>query len=371
LALFKTKERVLGIDISASAVKLMELGRSGQRYKVEAMAIEPLEEGVMQNRNPSDLDAVSAAVKRALRTSGSRLRKAAVAVPTSSVITRTVPVPIEYDEDAIEANIQIDAPNYIPFPLEEIYLDFQLQGPSRASKSVQDVMLVASRQENVDLRQEVLQGAGIKPIIVDVEAYALENTTHLLLQQLQQQAKQGSEEGVKLNKAKDSGLVALVDIGTSITALYVIKDDRVIFTREQSFGSEQLTQAIADAYELPKDRAELAKRSGDLSEDYPTTILAPFQQSAVEQISQALQFFFSSDHYDIGHTNSVDSIVLVGGGAMVADLDRIITDLLGIPTVVGNPFMHMGNATRVNRHSLLRDAPLFAVACGLALRSFD
>jgi type IV pilus assembly protein PilM len=368
LALFKTKERVLGIDISASAVKLMELGRSGQRYKVEAMAIEPLAEGAMENRNPADLDAVSAAIKRALRASGSRLRKAAVAVPTSSVITRTVPVPIEYDEDAIEANIQLDAPNYIPFPLEEIYLDFQLQGPSRASKSVQDVMLVASRQENVDLRQEVLQGAGVKPIIVDVEAYALENTAHLMLQQL---AQQGGDESVTLNKSKGSGLVALVDIGTSITTLYVLKDDRIIFTREQSFGSEQLTRAIADAYELPKDRAELAKRSGDLSDDYPTTILAPFQQSAVEQISQALQFFFSADHYDIGQANSVDSIVLVGGGAMVADLDRIITDLLGIPTVVGNPFVHMGNATRVNRHSLLRDAPLFAVACGLALRSFD
>jgi type IV pilus assembly protein PilM len=201
-----------------------------------------------------------------------------------------------------------------------------------------------------------------------VEAYALENTAHLMMQQL---TKKGDAESGNLSKSQNEGLVALVDIGTAITTLYVLKEDRVIFTREQSFGSEQLTQAIADAYELPKDRAELAKRSGDLSEDYPTTILAPFQQSAVEQISQALQFFFSADHYGAGHYNSVDSIVLVGGGAMVADLDRIITDLLGVPTVVGNPFVHMGNATRVNRHSLLRDAPLFAVACGLALRSFD
>ena len=259
MALFKTKERVLGIDISASAVKLMELGRSGQRYKVEAMAIEPLEEGVMQNRNPSDLDAVSAAVKRALRTSGSRLRKAAVAVPTSSVITRTVPVPIEYDEDAIEANIQIDAPNYIPFALEEIYMDFQPQGPSKVSKSTQDVMLVASRQENVDLRRDVLQGANLKPVIVDVEAYALEIAFQLLQANMPHQEE---SEGVQLSKSAESDLVAVVDIGAAITTLYVLKEGKVIFTREQVFGCDQLTQAIADAYDLPKDRAAMRRIKG-------------------------------------------------------------------------------------------------------------
>lgn len=369
MALFKTTERVLGIDISVSAVKLMELGRSGHRYKVEAMAIEPLPEGAMENRNPADLDAVTDAVKRAVKTSGTRLKKAAVAVPTSSVITRTIPMPIEYDEDTIESSIQLDAPNYIPFALEEIYMDFQAQGPSKVSKNTQDVMLVASRQENVALRRDVLLGANLKPVIVDVEAYAMENTFQLLLENM---GKQEEGKGVQLAKQEGGGLMAVVDIGAAITTLYVLKECKVIFTREQTFGSEQLTQAIADAYELPKDRAELAKRSGgELSEDYPTTILAPFQQSAAEQISQALQFFFSADHYGAGSYNSVNSLFLTGGGAMVPGLDRTVADLLGVPTAVGNPFVHMGNASRVNRHSLLRDGPLFAVACGLALRSFD
>lgn len=367
MALFKTTERVLGIDISVSAVKLMELSRSGQRYKVEAMAIEPLPEGAMENRNPSDLDAIADALKRAVRTSGTRLKKTAVAVPTSNVITRTIPMPIEYDEDTIESSIQLDAPNYIPFALEEIYMDFQTQGPSKVSKSTQDVMLVASRQENVDLRRDVLQGANLKPLIVDVEAYALENTFQLLQESL---IKKEESDGVQLAKSTDGGLTALVDIGTSITSLYVLRNGKVIFTREQTFGSEQLTQTIADTYELTRDRAELAKRSGDLSEDYPTTILVPFQRSVAEQINQALQFFFSADHYGAGNYTSVGNIVLTGG-AMVAGLDRTVAELLGIPTQVGNPFVHMGNASRVNRHSLLRDGPLFAVACGLALRSFD
>ncbi len=368
MALFKQRDRVLGIDIGPSSVKLMELSRNGQRYKVEAMAIEPLPEGAMENRNPTALDEVGAALKSALKTSGTRLKKAAVAVPTSSVITRTIPMPAEFGEDEIEAHIQLDASQYIPFPLEEIYLDFQVvQKSSKVDANTQEVMIVASRKENVDLRKEVLQEAGLKTAIVDVEAYALENTVRFFSREF---LKQEENAQINLNKL-DGSLTALVDIGADITTLYVLRDDKVIFTREQAFGSEQLTTAIAEFYDLPKDRAELAKRSGDLSEDYPVNILSPFQQAAAEQIGQALQFFFSSDHYAGGRHSQLDRLTLTGGGAMIAGLDSVIAERLNIPAMIGNPFAQMSNMTRVNRHSLLRDAPLFGVACGLALRSFD
>lgn len=352
MALFQKKERFLGIDISPSAIKLMELSRSGQRYQVEATAIEPLPDGVMEDRNPTALDQVGAILKRALKSSGTSLRKAAVAVPTSSVITRTIPMPADYDEDQIELNIQVEAAQYIPFPLEEIHLDFQLLGVSKNSEGMQDVMIVASRRENVDLREESLNEAGLKTSVVDVEAYALENIYPFIL------GANGAENG--------ESLTAMLDIGSSITTLYVFQGDKVVFTREQSFGGDQLTQVIADTYNMTKEQAELAKRSGEVSEDYPAAVLEPFKQSVASQIDNALQFFFSSSHY-----NAVDKIVLIGGVAMIPGLDHVVSTQLTIPTVIGNPFEHMECAKRVNRRSLERDAPLYAVACGLALRSLD
>ncbi|HXH03327.1 MAG TPA: pilus assembly protein PilM [Candidatus Competibacteraceae bacterium] len=367
MSLFKRKERFLGIDISPSAIKLIELSRSGQRFQVEAVAIEALPEGAMADRNPNDPEQVASAIKRAIKSSGTRLKSAAVAVPTSSVITRTIPMPASFSEEEIETNLQIEAAQYIPFPLEEIYMDFQILGTSKADSTSQDVMLVASRKENVDLREECLKEAGLKPVVVDVEAYALENTFGLLgLVEEAASAPTKDGKGMRPGRTGHASATAVVDIGASITTLYVFQGERVIFTREQSFGGEQLTTAIADTYGLSRDKAELAKRSGEIAEDYPITILEPFRQSTAEQVGNALQFFFSSSHY-----NTVERIVLTGGGALVDGLDKAVAASLGIPTFVANPFEQMASAKGVNRRSLMRDAPLFAVACGLALRSFE
>ena len=352
MALLKKRDRHLGVDISPTAVKLVELNRSGHRLQVEAMAVEPLPEGSMEDQNPTDTEAVAAAIKRALKQSGSRLRQAAVAVPTSSVITRIIPMPLELGEEEIETNIQIEAAQYIPFPLEEIYLDFQVMGRSNTHKEMQDVMIVASRRENVDLREEVLSEAGLKAALVDVESYALENTFGQL--------------STSLPDYGQEARIALVDLGATVTALYVFQNGELIYNREQPFGGDQLTQAIVDTYELPRDRAELAKRSGELSEDYSSAVLAPYRRSAAEQIGHALQFFFSSSHH-----HDVDHILLVGGGALVDAIDQTVTQRLKVPTTIGNPYANMGISNRLSKRGLLKDAPLFAVACGLALRSFD
>lgn len=341
----------------------MELSRGGKRVQVESMAVEPLPEGAVEERNPTNLEQVGAVIKRALKTSGTRLKKAAVAVPTSGVITRTIPMPAEYGDDEIDASIQIEAAQYIPFPLEEIYLDFQVQGPSKAAANSQDVMIVATRRENVDLRQEALEEAGLQSILVDVEAYALEN----LFSQVSRFLFFSDTDDEATIASRISGIrTAVIDVGAAVTTLYIFQGESVVFTRELSVGCDQLTQTIADTYNLPKDRAELAKRSGELSEDYPSTVLEPFRQRVAEQIGSGLQFFFSSSNH-----NSVDSILLLGGGGMVAGLDKVIGRQLEIPTVVANPFENMASAKRVNRRSLLRDAPLFSVAYGLALRSMD
>jgi len=358
LALFKRKEPMLGIDISPSAVKVVELSRSGSRFRVEAFGIESLGEGMMEDRNPADPDAVGEVIKRVCRNAGTRNRRAAVAVPTSSVINRIVPLPVEFKESDIEANIAIEAAQYIPYPVEEVYLDFQARGRSSSSAEQQDVLLVATRKENVDLREEAIKAAGLTPTVVDVEAYALENMFRLVMDSLSHGG--GSEGGgLSLSKAHDS-LTALIDIGAVIANLYVLQEDQIIFSREQSFGCDLLTSRIADAYSLSRDQAERAKRTGQVSDDYAPLVLDPFKQMLAEQIGHALQFFFSADIFVAGHY-TVDNLVLVGGGAMLPGLDRVVADVLGITTLVANPFKNMGSATRVNSSALMRDAPLLAV----------
>lgn len=366
MALLTRKEPILGIDIGPSAVKLVELSRSGPRFRVEGFAIEPLNEGLMEDRNPADTDGVAEAVKRACRKAGARSRRAAVAVPTSSVITRTVPMPADFKEADVEANIAIEAAQYIPYPIEEVYLDFEARGLSPSSGEMQDVMLVATRKENVDTRDATLKDAGLTPAIVDVDVYALENAFRLLMDGL---PKTGNAEGGGATRERAS-LTALVDIGANLTNLYILQQDQVIFAREQRFGCDQLTVRIAEAYGLPREQAEQAKRSGMVNDDYPATVLEPFKQMLAEQIGHGLQFFFSSDQYVSGRYN-VDTIVLSGGGAAILGLDRVVADVLSIATVVANPFKNMGSAAKVNTNALLRDAPLLMIACGLALRSFD
>ncbi len=350
--LFKKRNNLLGIDISNSSVKVLELSRSGHRYNVEARAVEPLPVGAVTDNNVSDPEEVGAAIRRAVNASGSSLKSAAVAVATSAVITRTVPMPADRTEDEIESEIRLEAPKYIPYPLDEVYLDFEIRGVSDSNPDTLDVTIVASRRENVELRQESLESAGIHARIVDVEAYALENAFGVMA---------ASHDTIRLEDR-----VAVMDIGTNLTTLTVIQDGSTIYTRDQTFGCEQLTSAIAEAYGLSREEAEVARRSGDLPEDYVPNILVPFQQSALDQINHSLQFFTSASHY-----SSVDTLVLLGGGSMLPGMAEFVAENTGIPTVLGNPFENMSSSRRVNRNSLIDEAPLFSVACGLALRSFD
>ncbi len=350
--LFKKRNNMLGIDISSSSVKVLELSRSGQRFSVEARAVEPLPVGAITDNNITDPEEVGSAIRRAVNASGSSLKVAAVAVPTSAVITRTVPMPADRTEDEIETEIRLEAPKYIPYPLDEVYLDFEIRGVSEANPDTLDVSIVASRRENVEIRQEALESAGIEARIVDVEAYALENAFGVIA---------GENDSVRLEDR-----VAIIDIGTSLTTLTVVQDGNTIYTREQLFGGKQLTDEIMRRYGLPLEEAGLAKKQGGLPDDYEPEVLEPFKDAVVQQVARSLQFFFSSSEY-----NDVDHIILAGGVSSMEGLSELVQEKLGTPASVANPFAEMAISSRVNAVALSSDAPAMMIACGLALRSFD
>jgi type IV pilus assembly protein PilM len=346
------KPNILGLDISSTSVKLLELAQDGDKYRVQSLAVEPLPDDAVADKNIQDVEAVGETIRKAVKRSGTKLKNAAVAVAGSAVITKVIPMPAGLSDSELEAQIEMEADQYIPYPLEEINLDFEIIGESEHNPETVDVLLAASRSENIELRSAALAIGGLTPKVVDVEAYTIENSSKLIMHQL--------------DEPRDDSIIALIDIGATMTSLNVVENNRLIYTREQSFGGKQLTEEIMRRYGLAYDEAGRLKKDGGLPDNYIQEVLEPFKETIAQQVSRFLQFFYTS-----GHHNSVDLIALAGGCASIPGIDELVESQLDTPTVIANPFAEMSLASKVNPQSLSNDAPSLMIACGLAMRSFD
>ncbi len=353
LGLFKKKANtLLGIDISSTSVKLIELSRSGGRYKVEAYAVEPLPPNAIVEKNIAELEVVGQVIARVVTKARTSVKHAAVAVAGSAVITKIIEMEAGLSEEELENQIKIEADQYIPYPLEEVAIDFEVQGVTARSADRVNVLLAACRKENVEVREAALALAGLSAKVVEIEAYSLERAYGLLAEQL------GSGE--------EDLTVAIVDIGATMMTLSVLHNGQTIYTREQLFGGKQLTDEIQRRYGLSTEEADLAKKQGGLPDDYETEVLNPFKEAVAQQVSRSLQFFFAAGQY-----SDVDYILLAGGTASIVGLDQLVQQKIGTSTLVANPFANMTLSNKVNAGALASDAPSLMMACGLAMRSFD
>ncbi len=351
--LFKNKSKVLlGLDISSTSVKLLELSRANDRYRVESYAVEPLPPNAVVEKNISDVEGVGEAIRRVLSRSKCSSRMAAVAVAGSAVITKTIEMDASLSDDEMENQITVEADQYIPYPLDEVAIDFEVQGLSEQNPDQVEVLLAACRKENVEMREAALDLGNLKPAVVDIEAHAMKRAFELLKPQL------GSNP--------EDLVVAIIDVGATMTTLSVLAEDKSIYTREQLFGGKQLTEEIQRRYSLSFEEAGLAKKQGGLPDDYQEEVLEPFKEAVLQQVTRSLQFFFSSSQYD-----DVDYIVLAGGTSSIDGLAGMIETKLGTPTIVANPFVDMSLSSRVDADALANDAPAMMISCGLAMRSFD
>ena len=350
---FKKKSTpLLGIDISATAIKLLELSRSGSRYRVESYAVEPLPANSVVEKTITDIEAVGEAIARAVKKSGTRTRHAAAAVAGSSVITKIISMPNNLSDDEMENQIQVEADQYIPFPLEEVAMDFEVIGPSEDNPDQVDVLLAASRGDNVDSCVGVLELAGLTAKVIDVEAFAIENTINMMAMDL-------------FNGAVDK-VIAVADVGSAITTFSVMENMKTIYSREQTFGGGQLTEDIQRRYGLSYEEAGQAKRQGGLPDNYVPEVLEPFKESMAQQISRAQQFFYSSSQI-----SNIDHLILAGGCASISGIAELMETKIGVPTIIANPFANMAVSSRIPTQQLSNDAPAMMIACGLALRGFD
>ncbi len=341
--------QVLGIDISSTTVKLLELSREGDRYRVESYAVAPLPPEAVVEKNVNQVETVGTLISDLVVRSKTRAKQAVAAVSGSAVIIKTIAMPAGLSEEDLEAQLTVEADQYIPYPLEEVALDFEELGPVPGREDQVNILLAACRQENIESRVDALEVAGLTPAIMDVEVFAMERALALLQTQM---------------PASGPQTIAMVDIGASMTTLSVFADGESVYTREQLFGGKQLTDEIMNRYDLSFEEAGRAKKQGGLPEDYEREVLEPFREAVVQQVSRSLQFFFSSSEY-----TQLDAIVLCGGVSAIEGLSNLIEERLNTPTIVANPFADMSVGPRVNAQALAKDAPAMMVACGLAMRS--
>ena len=343
---------MMGLDISSSSVKMVELSqdKSG-KLVLEHCAILPLERGWITDGNIEKFDEVADAVRKLIKKSGSKTKNVAMALPPSAVITKKIILPGGLSDQELEMQVEAEANQYIPFPLDEVSLDFCIVGPSNNSAGDIEILIAASRREKVQDIQGLAEAAGLKPVIVDVESYASRLATGRLIENL---PKQGLDS-----------IVALFEVGALTTSMQVIRNDEILYERDQAFGGAQLTQLIVRQYGFSLEEAESKKRNGELPDDYEITVLRPFLDSMVQEVGRALQFFFTSTPH-----NRVDYVMLAGGSAALPGLTAAVTQHTTFACSVVNPFdgMEMGSSIRLKK--MAREAPSYLTSCGLALRRF-
>ena len=349
----RSNKALIGLDITTSSVKLIELSRHGDTYRVEAYAAEATPLNSVNEKAIVDAQVVGEAVRRAVKRSGTKTRDAAVAISGDAAITKVIQMPSTFSGSELEGQVELQADQYIPFPMEEVSYDFEVIGPTHSDPDMIDVLLVATRTENVEQRQAAVEAAGLKAAIVDVEAFAVENACRLLRHQMPNQG-----EGHN---------IAVMDFGASSTTFSVLRDLKVMYTRDFAFGGQQLTEEIMRTYGLTLEEAGRAKKEGGLPSNYEPEILEPFIDDMTQQVSRSLQFFLASGT----NRQQPEQLLVCGGCANIPGVADVIASRVGIPTEIGNPLGMMKISSKARSQGVMKDATALLTACGLALRSFD
>jgi type IV pilus assembly protein PilM len=341
------------LDITTSSIKLIELTTAGGQYRVEAYAAEPTPANSMNEKTLVDPQAVGEAIRRAVKRSGATSAEVAIAISGDAAITKVIQMPRGMRDSDLEAQVEMQADQYIPFPMDEVSYDFEVLGPSEKDNDSIDVLLVASRTDNVEQRRAAVAAAGLNARIVDVEAFALENACKLMTHQM-----------------PDGGIdrtIAVADFGASNTTFSVLRNLKIVYTRDFAFGGQQLTEEIMRTYGLTMEEAGRAKKEGGLPGNFQAEVLDPFIDDMTQQVSRSLQFYLASG----SGREQPEKILICGGCGNVAGVADVIQSRVGITAEKGDPLGQMKLSSRARAQAVQRDATALLTACGLALRSFD
>jgi len=339
---------MLGLDIGSSAVKLVELSRHHQSYRIEAWAVEPVPAGAIQDKSVQDITAVAASIRRAVTSSGTRLHQVVAAVGGGTAMTKVITMPTGLSDLEMEEQIALEASQSISYPLDEVNLDFEVMGPTSAGDRM-EVLLAASRSDQVDKHAMAVEMAGLDLRVLDIEAYALENAYPVYAPQL-------PDHGNRRH-------IAVVDIGHGVTTINVLLDGQGIYQQTQVFGCGQLMESLRQEAGMEAAQALRYLRQGGLEPRLQETILLPFRDSVVRHVHRQVQLFQSSTQ-----AATLDHILLSGGGALLPEVAEGIAAQTGITAAPVELLRPLEFASQLNSVALQRLAPTLLVALGLAIR---
>ena len=348
----KKAPMMVGIDIGSHSIKAVLLGQDADGYTLEAIAVEAMPRGAVIDREIQDIEAVGKILSKVRKKIAAKVNQASAAVSGQTVITKVIYMDVNLTEEELANQIEIEADSLIPYPLDEVSLDFETLDVNESDPSKVNVLLSAARTESVEARVSALESGGFQTKVIDIESYAVSRSYDLCLPLLPSDA----EEKV----------VALVDIGATMMLFSATDKGQHIYSRDQLFGGEQYTRSIVSYYNKSFEEAELAKISKDLPPNYTFEVLAPFHTMLVQQVRRAIQMFLTSSG-----KSKVDYLVVSGGTAMVEGLQTLLSDELGVHTVIAQPFKEMMIAESVDKNLLASVEPQLMVAAGLAMRSFS
>lgn len=343
---------LLGLDIGSASARLVELGldKTGQLV-LQRCAELPLGKGWTVCGSVERFDELADAVRRLLKASGSKTKNVAMALPPTAVITKKVKIRGGMSDRDLALQVQIEANQYIPFPMDETNLDFCIAGPCADSPNDIDVLIAASRREKVQDIQGLAEAAGLKPQILDIASYASRLALDRLIKNLPNQGR--------------GSMVALFELGAFESSLQVVCDDDVLYDRDQTFSGEQLTQMITQEFGLSLEMAEVKKLSNETLPGYEARVLHPFIDELGQKINKSLEGFFNGTVH-----NHMDYVMLAGDCAALAGLPAAVTKHTAFPCLLVNPFEGMAISEQALEGSGPQMASAYLTACGLALRRF-
>lgn len=348
--LSKQEKGWVGIDIGSSSIKMVALSKRGGTLRLDSYAIVPLPASAVIDNSIQDIGQVSEAIEKGVKLCGGGLSTCVAAVPSSAVIAKNVQLSNAFSEFELEDQVKLEADRFIPYPLNEIALDFEVLGPVEGSPGLNEILLVACRRDDVEMREDAINSSGVKCEVVDVDRFATERVASLL---------------DSVDEVGDQ-LIGMVDIGAATLTLNVFKDGKIVYDREQAFGGNDLSNVIHQQSGLEAGEVEHLLRSGELSDDLKQSVVLPFRSTVSQQVSRALQFFYSS-----GPHNELSKLYILGGTATIEGLAEQMEAEVGVTVDIANPFTNMSVDPKINASRLSQDAPTLVKACGLALRSFE
>lgn len=348
-ALFKKKlPPIVGLDIGTRQIKAVLLEQEGDGYIVQSFACETINKPAFSEREIKDYEAVSLALKRVKNTLRSKVKHVAIAVAGTSVISKIVYMDPEQNDFELESQIEIEADSLIPYPLEEVYLDFEEMGPSETHVGKVNVLLTAAHKDMVDGRITLVREVPYEPKVVDVEGYALGNAIDYFYPHV-----------------ADEGRVCCINVGASLLQVCVWEEGEVIYSKEHAFGMNTLISDLAAIHMLDKEEAEKQLLENRLPANWVDDTLPIFSANLQQHINRALQMYMSTLHAE-----RPQKVVISGGAATLPPLIETLQQDLGMEVEVFNPFSGMKVNPKLDQDQLAAIAPQLVIAAGLASRSF-